>query len=76
VTPEFHRAHNLYVIELTGVNSLLSKYQYHILPELLQVIIRKKEFYIKMSFFFLLMIIREWNNHKLKLLILFVIIYN
>ncbi|CAF1008539.1 unnamed protein product [Adineta steineri] len=36
VTPEFHRAHNLYVLELTGVNSLLSKYQYHILPQLLQ----------------------------------------
>ena len=37
MTPEFHRAHNLYVIELTGVNSLLSKYQYHVLPQLLQV---------------------------------------
>ncbi len=43
MTPEFHRAHNLYVIELTGVNSLLSKYQYHILPQLLQVDIQKKK---------------------------------
>ena len=37
MTPDFHRAHNQYVLELTGVNSLLSKYQYHILPQLLQV---------------------------------------
>ncbi|CAF2552651.1 unnamed protein product [Rotaria sp. Silwood2] len=36
VTPEFHRAHNQYVIELVGVNGLLSKYQYHVLPQLLQ----------------------------------------
>ncbi|UJR36286.1 hypothetical protein I4U23_029015 [Adineta vaga] len=36
VTPEFHRAHNSYILELTGVNSLLSKYQYHVLPQLLQ----------------------------------------
>ncbi|CAF2070031.1 unnamed protein product, partial [Rotaria magnacalcarata] len=36
VTPEFHWAHNQYLIELVGVNSLLSKYQYHILPQLLQ----------------------------------------
>ncbi|CAF0922143.1 unnamed protein product [Rotaria sp. Silwood1] len=36
VTPEFHCAHNQYIIELVGVNGLLSKYQYHVLPQLLQ----------------------------------------
>ncbi|CAF1527991.1 unnamed protein product [Adineta ricciae] len=36
VTPDFHCAHNSYVLELTGVNSLRSKYQYHVLPQLLQ----------------------------------------
>ena len=40
VSPEFHRAHNRYVLELTGINSLLSEYQYHILPQLLQVNLR------------------------------------
>ncbi|CAF0940712.1 unnamed protein product [Rotaria sordida] len=36
VTPEFHHAHNQYVIELVGANGLLSKYQYYVLPQLLQ----------------------------------------
>jgi hypothetical protein len=37
VNCDFHVAHNDYLIELSGINSLLSKYQYHTLPQLLQV---------------------------------------
>jgi hypothetical protein len=37
VTPNYHAAHNEYILELIGVNSLYSKYRYSILPELLQV---------------------------------------
>ncbi|CAF1352372.1 unnamed protein product [Rotaria sordida] len=36
VTSDFDLAHNQYIFELAGVNSLYSKYQYNILPELLQ----------------------------------------
>ncbi|CAF1141887.1 unnamed protein product, partial [Didymodactylos carnosus] len=35
-TPIFYAAHNDYIIELTGVNGMLSKYHYSILPSLLQ----------------------------------------
>jgi hypothetical protein len=37
VSPDCHFAHNEYILELTGVNSLYSKYQLNILPQLLQV---------------------------------------
>jgi hypothetical protein len=37
VTIDYHAAHNEYLLELTGMNSLYSKYQYNILPQLLQV---------------------------------------
>jgi len=37
VTPDFHFAHNEYLLELAGANSLYSKYQHTILPQLLQV---------------------------------------
>ncbi|CAF1223630.1 unnamed protein product [Rotaria sp. Silwood1] len=36
VTSDIDLAHNEYVLELAGVNGLYSKYQYNILPELLQ----------------------------------------
>ncbi|CAF3334165.1 unnamed protein product [Rotaria sp. Silwood2] len=36
VTSDFDLAHNEYIFELAGVNSLYSKYQYNILPDLLQ----------------------------------------
>lgn len=37
VTTDYHVAHNDYLLELTGMNSLYSKYQYNILPQFLQV---------------------------------------
>ncbi len=37
VSPDSHCAHNEYLLELAGVNSLYSKYQFMILPQLLQV---------------------------------------
>ncbi len=37
VTADYHVAHNEYILELTGLNSLYSKYKYNILPQLLQV---------------------------------------
>jgi len=37
VTHDYHVAHNEYILELTGLNSLYSKYQYNILPQLLKV---------------------------------------
>lgn len=51
VTPEFHSAHNQYVLELVAVNGLLSKYQYHILPGLLQVKYEQKLQKQKPSFY-------------------------
>ena len=50
VSPDYHHAHNEYILELTGVNSLYSKYQMHILPQLLQV--RILFLSNKISFFF------------------------
>ena len=37
VSPDYHRAHNEYVLELTGTNTLYGRYQSEILPQLLQV---------------------------------------
>lgn len=37
VSPDYHCAHNEYLLELSGVNSLYSKYKYMILPQLIQV---------------------------------------
>lgn len=37
VSPDYHRVHNEYVLELTGVNTLYSRYQSEILPKILQV---------------------------------------
>jgi hypothetical protein len=37
VTHDYHVAHNEYILELTGLNSLYAKYQYNILPQLLKV---------------------------------------
>ncbi|UJR09808.1 hypothetical protein I4U23_014034 [Adineta vaga] len=36
VTPAFDLIHNEYILELVGTNSFYSKYQYNILPQLLQ----------------------------------------
>jgi len=44
VTHDYHAAHNEYILELAGLNNLYSKYQYNILPQLLQV---RKFFSIK-----------------------------
>lgn len=37
VSPDYHRLHNEYVLELAGVNTLYSRYQSEILPQILQV---------------------------------------
>lgn len=37
VSPDYHCAHNEYVLELAGTNTLYAKYQSEILPQYLQV---------------------------------------